>query len=198
MGPRLFPATQARNIIERMVRTGAISGPKAEAWSKKFADEEKVKETRAKAESGDTKAMCKVGTWCEEGSMGLAKDLQQATGWYRRGHNLGDPTCTTCLGFRYEDADNPEIYPYAAHLYTAATAGGSMLGCYYLATSFTGGGVGLQQNHRKATRWYRAMQSASVHDLSDDEDDMNEQAVDWLRKNAVSDDDDLDDDDDSS
>ena len=32
MGPRLLPATQVRNIIERMVRTGAISGPKAEAW----------------------------------------------------------------------------------------------------------------------------------------------------------------------
>ena len=30
MGPRLFPAKQVRNVIERMVRTGAISGPKAE------------------------------------------------------------------------------------------------------------------------------------------------------------------------
>ena len=37
MGPRLYPATQVRNVIERMVRTGAISGPKAEAWSKKLA-----------------------------------------------------------------------------------------------------------------------------------------------------------------
>ena len=29
MGPRLFPAKQVRNVIERMVRTGSISGPKA-------------------------------------------------------------------------------------------------------------------------------------------------------------------------
>ena len=32
-GPRLSPVTHVRNVIERMVRTGSISGPKAQAWS---------------------------------------------------------------------------------------------------------------------------------------------------------------------
>ena len=47
MGPRLFPAKQVRNVIEQMVRTGAISGPLADAWSKKLAEEEEVRKMRA-------------------------------------------------------------------------------------------------------------------------------------------------------
>ena len=101
MGPRLFPAKQVRNVIERMVRTGAISGPKAEAWSKKLVEEEEVKAVRTAAEGGDAGAMRDLGRWYFLGDHGLAKDYKQAVSWFQRGDDLGHVTCTAGLGSCY-------------------------------------------------------------------------------------------------
>ena len=183
MGPRLLPATQARNIIERMVRTGAISGPKAEAWSKKLAGEEEVKEVRAMAEGGDAEAMSDLGQWYYYGRNGLAKDRKQAADWFQRGDDLGDVTCTAMLGACYDLDDGVEQDEvYAVHLYTAAAARGSEIGCCLLANYLAKGWSGLRKNPRAATRWYRAMESATVRDASDGARDV---AAKWLREHAV-------------
>ena len=42
MGKRLFPAVQIRNNIKSMVKSGAISGAKADAWKRRMEDEMKV------------------------------------------------------------------------------------------------------------------------------------------------------------
>ena len=184
MGPRLLPATQARNIIERMVRTGAISGPKAEAWSKKLAGEKEVKATRAKAEGGDAEAMLMLGGWYYDGKMGLAEDFEQAAGWYQRGHDLGHLTCTMELGHSYDNGEGVEQdKAYALHLYSIAADRGSQLGCYYLAKCFAKGWNGLRKNPREVTRWFRAMESATVRDLTDEK--FRDEAAEWLRKHAV-------------
>jgi hypothetical protein len=49
MGRKLFPAVQAKNTIRSMVKSGAISGDKAEAWKKRIEEEEEVTETRRMA-----------------------------------------------------------------------------------------------------------------------------------------------------
>ena len=183
MGPRLLPATQARNIIERMVRTGAISGPKAEAWSKKLAGEEEVKAVRAAAEGGDVEAMLALGKWYYAGYYGLAKDSKQAAGWFQRGDDLGHVTCTANLGVCYalgEGVEKDKVY--AVHLYGMAAARGSERGCYNLAKNFAYGLNGLRKNARAATRWYRAMESATVRD---DFDESRDKAAKWLREHAV-------------
>ncbi|MEL0211503.1 MAG: U-box domain-containing protein, partial [Novosphingobium sp.] len=108
MGPRLFPSTQARNIIEQMVRSGAISGPKADAWAKKLADEKDEKELRAMAEGGDAAAMYHLGMLYCTGAMGLSKDLKQAAGWWQRGHDLGHATCSAMLGLCYARGEGVE------------------------------------------------------------------------------------------
>ena len=183
MGPRLLPAKQVRNIIEQMVRTGAISGPKADAWSAKLAGEEKVKETRAKAEAGDARAMCKMGSWHHGGKMGLAEDLEQAAGWWRRGHDLRDPPCTAGLAIQYEYGEGvKQEGAYAVHLYTAAACRGSAKACYNLALSFARGDLRLRPNLREATRWYRAVESAEIDDAAEE---YHDKAVEWLRENAV-------------
>jgi len=61
MGPRLFPSAQARSTIEKLVRSGAISGDKAELWRKRIEEEEDLKKLREQAEGGDTKAMYDLG-----------------------------------------------------------------------------------------------------------------------------------------
>ena len=183
MGPRLLPAKQVRNIIEQMVRTGSISGPKADAWSAKLAGEEKVKEVRAKAEAGDAEAMFRMGAWYDNGMHGLMKDAKQAAGWRQRGHDLGEPPCTSRLASHYEFGDGVERdKAYAMHLYTAAACRGSAQACYDLAVSFDNGDCGLRQNLREATRWFRAMESAKIDDA---DDECHAEAAKWLRENAV-------------
>ena len=45
MGTKLFPAVQVRNTIKGMVKSGAISGDKAEAWKERI-EKEKVAAVR--------------------------------------------------------------------------------------------------------------------------------------------------------
>ena len=166
-----------------MVRTGSISGPKAEAWSAKLEIEEEVKETRAKAEGGDVLAIFKIGAWCDTGMNGLVKDVEQAAGWRQRGHDLGDPSCTSRLAHHYEFGEGAkQDTSYALHLYTAAACRGSALACYDLALSFDRGDCGLRPNPREATRWYRAMESAEIDDVAEE---YHDKAAKWLRENAV-------------
>ena len=183
MGPRLFPAKQVRNIIEQMVRTGAISGPKADAWSAKLEEEEEVKAVRARAEAGDAESIEQMGSWYYIGKKGLAKDVEQATGWWQRGHDLGHAKCTSTLAIQYEFGHGAEQdKAYALHLHTAAACRGSAVACFNLAVSFADGDCGLRQNPREATRWYRAMESAKMKDA---DDDCHAEAAEWLRDNAV-------------
>ena len=184
MGPRLYPAKQVRNIIERMVRTGAISGPKADEWLMKLAEEEEVKAMRARAESGDAEAMSRLGRWYFFGDRGLPQDSKQAAGWWQRGHDLGHGTCTAMLGACYslgEGVEEDEVY--AVCLQGIAAKSGSELGCSNLAHHLANGGAGMRKNARAATRWYRAMlESATVRDSNDDARD---RAAKWLREHAV-------------
>ena len=126
MGPRLFPATQVRNTIQEMVRSGAVSGPKADAWAKRIADGELVKKTRALAEGGNGDAMYNMGCYYHKGTRGLAIDFKQAVGWWQRGHDAGNVRCTANLAFCYEKGVGVEKNSaYSMHLYSIAAAHGS-------------------------------------------------------------------------
>ncbi len=97
MGKNLLPATQARNTIEALVKSGAIDGEVAKAWKLKLADETKVKETRAKAEGGDGHAMYCLGTWYGHGTNCLAVDKAQARAWYECSAAARDPKGIACF-----------------------------------------------------------------------------------------------------
>ena len=56
IGKKLLPAVQTKNTIEMLVKSGAIEGELAAAWTEKLEDEKEVKEMRAKAEGGDGEA----------------------------------------------------------------------------------------------------------------------------------------------
>lgn len=84
MGTRLFPAVQFRCMIEKMVRSGALSGTNVEAWQKKVAQEDRLREVRALAEGGDVKNMLKMAEWYRWGEMALPKDRDQAMRWVQK------------------------------------------------------------------------------------------------------------------
>ena len=57
MGPKLMPSVQVRATIEKLVRTGAIEGDKADKWQQRLKEAEEVTELRQRAEGGDVCAM---------------------------------------------------------------------------------------------------------------------------------------------
>ena len=138
---------------------------------------------RAEAEGGDGNAMFDLGEWYYYEEMGLAKDYKQAASWYQCGDDLGHASCTANLGSCYHLGNGVERdEAYALCLYGIAAKGGSEDGCYYLAQCLAYGWNGLRKNARAATRWFRAMESATVREAGDDARDA---AAEWLREHAV-------------
>ena len=56
MGTKLVPAPAIKNMIERMVKTGALSEEKTAEWRKRIEEEAQGVELRRKAEAGDLSA----------------------------------------------------------------------------------------------------------------------------------------------
>ena len=57
MGSARIDAKQVRSMLETMVKSGAISGVKADKWQERLKAEEQAKELRRKAEAGDAAAI---------------------------------------------------------------------------------------------------------------------------------------------
>ena len=140
---------------------------------------EEVKAIRARAEGGDGEAMYVLGQWYYHGSKGLAMDFKQAFGWWQRGDDLGHVPCTAELRICYTNGVGVEQdEAYALCLYGIAAKGGSEVGCYYLAQCLAKGWNVQRKNPRAATRWFRAMESATVRDAPDC---VRDKAAKWLR-----------------
>jgi len=84
MGKRLFPAVQLRNSLKRLVESGAVSGPKADAWEKTMAEQAEMAALRVTAEGGEANAICKLGFSYRDGTRGLKTDLTQSLMWFKR------------------------------------------------------------------------------------------------------------------
>ncbi len=166
------------------MRSGAVSGAKADVWAKRIADEEEVKKTRALAEGGDGDAMYDMGDWYQQGMKGLAVDFKQAVGWWERGYEIGNMRCTANLAFCYVQGVGVEKDDvYGMYLNSIAALRGSALARFNLGLSFANGLLGMRKNVREAERWFRSMRSASVRDVTDSHHD---EATNWLREHADS------------
>ena len=60
-GPKYQELMAEMTAFKRLVESGDISGPKADAWKKAMADEAKVARLRVKADGGDADAMDVLG-----------------------------------------------------------------------------------------------------------------------------------------
>ena len=181
IGTKLFPAPQARNIIEELVKSGAIAGEIAEAWKEKLADETGVKELRAKAEGGDGDAMCALGGFYEFGDYGLAQDDVQARAWYARSAATRDPSgladfgkCLLLgLGGPRDDTLGLVNLMDSAHL-------GSDVGAFLLGQAFFKGCNGLPKDPVRARYWLeKAIGECEVNNLNDEN---LAKAARWLRE----------------
>ena len=91
MGSELLDATQVRSMLETMVKSGAISGDKADKWQERLKAEEMAAEWRRLAEAGDAEAMGNLGVNYENGD-GVPQDDTQAEMWLKRSAHSTDTT----------------------------------------------------------------------------------------------------------
>jgi len=181
MGPRLFPAVQTRNNIERMVKSGAIGGDKAAAWQKRIEEEERVAETRRKAEGGDRDAMAELGFWYKDGQKGLAVDLKQSFEWFERAAELDEPTALSACAQALLEGKGVERDTARGHfMLGAGCALGAEHACYLKGFGHQLGLWGLKKDDKQATRWFRKMPGCSVKNSAGN----REKAAKWLREHA--------------
>mmetsp|Transcript_14066 Transcript_14066/g.41922 ORF Transcript_14066/g.41922 Transcript_14066/m.41922 type:complete len:269 (+) Transcript_14066:86-892(+) len=160
MGPRLFDATQVKNTIEALVKSGAIDGDKATAWKAKLKDETLVKETRAQAEGGDGYAMWQLGTWYGTGKHGLAQDRVQARAWYERSAAARDPRGMGQFGGYLLEGRGGPVDTALGLVYASQSAMlGSDFGAYYLGKAFHLGRYGVRRDPAQARFWLRKIVS---------------------------------------
>mgnify|MGYP003314434685 CR=1 FL=1 len=94
MGSKLIPAMQVKNLIASMVRSGAISGDKADKWKARLEQEEEIKEVRRRAEAGDAVCLGILGTKNYFGDEGLPQERRVVRGAQAA---QGAPWCDICL-----------------------------------------------------------------------------------------------------
>ena len=156
IGTTLKPAPQVRNTIEALVKSGAIEGEIAEAWTKKLADETRVKEARAKVEGGDAEAMWQLGVWHGLGVNGLVKDLAQARALFERSAAARNPKGLAVLGgYALNGKGGPQNKALGLVKVTQAAELGSNYGAYVLGVSFFRGAHGLPKDPVQARFWLK-------------------------------------------
>ena len=150
----LVPAVQVRNTIETLIKSGAIEGELAEAWTKKLELAKEVKEIRAKAEGGDGGAMYNIGIYYEYGMNGVAQDIAQARAWYERGAAVRDRSCLAKMGMRQViGLDGPPNIGLGILNITEAAHLGSDYGAFLLGEWFFKGELGLPKDPARARFW---------------------------------------------
>jgi len=162
MGAKLLPAVQVRNLIKGMVTSGALTGPKVDAWKMRIEEEAVVAALQRKAEDGDLNAMNDLGDAHRLGTKGLTENWNQAFRWYKRSADLDDPvgisSCAACyvLGKGCEKNEARALVSWGQ-----AAILGHELSCYQLGEAHRKGLHGLGKDEREAARWFRRMPSCS-------------------------------------
>lgn len=172
MGPRLLPAVQIRNVIEKLVSSGAIRGEKAEHWRERIRDEKELKDITQRADDGEEDAMYKLGCWYGHGKKGLRKDSSLAYQWYRKSADHGNVKGMAAAGYHLvkglgvdmNRVEGMSLLGMATHAH-----GGSDFAAYFLGIWYDDGSCGLPQNKERAMFWLEKVvnQSCEVRHLTE-------------------------------
>lgn len=172
MGPKLLPAVQVRNVIEKLVSSGAINGEKAEHWKERVRDERELKDVTQRAGDGEEDAMYKLGCWYGHGKKGLRKDSGLAYEWYRKSADHGCVKGMAAAGYHLVKGLGVEMNKVEGmSLLGMATyaRGGSDFAAYFLGIWYDDGSCGLPQNKERAMFWLKKVvdQSCEVRHLTE-------------------------------
>ena len=188
MGRKLLPAVHAKNSIRSMVKSGGISGAKAEAWQKRLADEEELAKLRRLATDGSDEqamvdAMVSLGFCYRDGTHGLAMDKKQAFEWMQKAADLDDPCAMCDVGQSLvkgregvaEDRD-------AGIFYLGCAAGKGVEHTFYAMGYYYQHGIyGFRKDAQAARKWYLKMDTAPIRCSTQSARD---KVAEFLRNNA--------------
>ena len=182
IGKKLLPAVQTKNTIEMLVKSGAIVGELATAWTEKLEDEKEVKEMRAKAEGGDGEAMCRLGAWYEYGDNGLEEDEAHARAWYERSAATRNPSGMAAAGeFLLCGQGGPQNTALGLVMVAQAAELGSNLGAFFLGYAFFEGAYGLPKDPVRARFWLKKVVDGECEHKHLRPDNITQVAA-WLRE----------------
>jgi TPR repeat protein len=138
-----------------MVRSGAISGDKANAWKKKLADENRVASSRILADKGDVGAMWFLYRCYNDGTHGISKDDALAFKWCQRAAALDHTKAQVRCGHRYVQGKGT-VQNIARGMYMIGRASErSAYACFLLGSGHQKKSLGLDQDYAEATKWYK-------------------------------------------
>ena len=177
MSTQLLPATHVRNSLELMVKSGALTGEKVDAWTKKLKEEESMAKLLEKAQAGDGRAMARLGDKLENQNKNL-----DAISWYQRGADAGSMDCLSMLGrcHLFGVGMRPN-QPLGLIMITEAAANGIAHACFQLGKAFKMG-RGIQRDDAQAAKWYRKMSECNEEVGLKMKSIHKREALDWLRR----------------
>ena len=159
-GPKYQELMAEMTAFKRLVESGDISGPKADAWKKAMAEHAEVAELRAKAEGGNAVAMRKLAQAYDAGKRGLKQDYAQSFLWFKRAADLKDVSSMTDCGVAYLMGEGVERSSSRGLAMIGMAAGlGSEHACQILGRANAEGRHGFDKNPHEATWWYREMKT---------------------------------------
>ena len=161
MGKKLLPALQVKNMIETMVKSGALSADKCSAWTEKLEQEKEVERLQVLAEAGSVHAMTDLAFMYEHGE-GVKKDPATCYLWSKRAADLDD-------AFGLTLAANSKLHGFGTTKdertgliwLGQAAALGSEHACYHLAYAYYHGTHGLEKDSSQVQHWAAKMRRAA-------------------------------------
>ena len=154
MGPRLVPSRQARNAIEKLVRSGVINGEKARLWTEREGEGRFVEDLRVKSESGDEEAMYRLAICHYSGQRGVKQDSAIAYSWWIRSSDLGHVKSMGMAGYMLVEGIGTEpCKSYGMALLGTAAGMGSETAAFFLGLWHHGGEYGLPEIECRARYW---------------------------------------------
>ena len=154
--PRATPQTTTIAIKSKSAVTPSATKPQANAT---------IEQERARANTGDTKAMLGLGIAYADGT-GVERNEAEATIWLERAAQAGEAAAQFRLGTRYEKGIGVAPDPKrAAYLYTVAAKRGNAKAMYDLGVAYANG-TGIDKDPTQAVVWFT---SAAEFGLTDAE-----------------------------
>jgi hypothetical protein len=162
MGRRLYPAVQHKNLIQMLIDTAVITGDLADSWNEKVQEKKAMEDLLKLAESGDSIAMCNVGSRHQFGKKGFKKDVKLSFSWNKRAHDAGNVAGTALIGYFLLSGKGvtKSRSEGLVYLVSAAERGSNFAACR-LGMAKAEGDWGLSVNSKEAIQWLEKCLSPS-------------------------------------
>jgi hypothetical protein len=165
MGPRLLPAIQVRNTIEKLIHSEVLGVDAVARFTERRMEAAEVQAMRIRAENGDDTATLHMAIWHQYGLKGLPLNARDCFLWFKRAADAGNARGIACAGECYISGEGVEQNePYGLHLMTIASERGSEAAAFCLGLWFAEGLHGLPMDVDQAKFWLRkVIQRTSVY-----------------------------------